>query len=267
MKAAGFGAIFCNIGDHEPADWDIVRRQAANAGVVCGPWLRTITPGGGFSTDKFNLLLIVADAWQAPCIVNSESELKGSGDKITRFMANVIGRRDVAFSVECWPFSNVEWWVLNKYPVLPQLFPQEAEVAKHPEDVKSIWHQYGMNCVVLTFGSYGGIDPNTFNRMAPYGVYTADDCGGEFYRWSPQGTYDPCLAPPVTMPKPPEEIMAQIGSQHGITAFVDWLQKQPGIPGRGPNYKKEDLSTWPWPEKLERTLNMLREDHDKRVPN
>jgi len=59
--------------------------------------------------------------------------------------------------------------------------------------------------------------------------------------------------------------MAKIGADHGITAFVNWLQSQPGVPTKhAPNYDPAVPGTWPWPERLERTLNMLREDHDKR---
>lgn len=265
MKKAGFGAIFCNIGDQHRADaWDVVRDQAKKANILCGPWLRTANENHMFMVDKLDYLIAVADAWNTPFIVNSETELKGSGNQLTKLIAEKIGKRDAAISMEAWPFSNVEWWVLGDYPVLPQIFPQESEAGKNPAACKAQWQAYGMKCVALTFGSYGGIDPNTFDRLSPYGVYTADDCAGNFQAWAPRGICEPCLGTSGIKPKPPEEIMAKIGTQHGITAFVDWLQKQPNVPKRGPNYNAGDLSTWPWPEKLERTLNMLREDHDKR---
>ena len=53
-----------------------------------------------------------------------------------------------------------------------------------------------------------------------------------------------------------------IGYQDGIQAFIDWYRKQPGVPARGPNYNPDDLSTWPWVDKLERTLRILKDDHD-----
>jgi hypothetical protein len=70
---------------------------------------------------------------------------------------------------------------------------------------------------------------------------------------------------PRTPPPPDEEvIMEQIGSQHGITAFIDWLQQQPGVPTEHqPNYDPAKPGTWPWPERLERTLSILRKDHDE----
>lgn len=269
MKAAGFGAIFCNIGDeHSPEAWKTVRAQAAAAGVVCGPWLRTATETHMFSTDKLKFLVAVADAWKSPLIVNSESELKGSGQQLTRLIAETVGRRDAGISVEAWPFSDVEWWLLNEYPILCQIFPQESGAGAHPEQCRSQWYAYGCKCVVYTFGSYHGMDPQTFDRLTPYGVYTADDCNGNFQAWAPLGARNPCQGPNLGIkPHPPEEIMAKIGTSHGITAFIDWLQKQPNMPKRSADYDPANPATWPWPERLERTLNMLREDHDKRVPS
>jgi len=56
--------------------------------------------------------------------------------------------------------------------------------------------------------------------------------------------------------------MEKIGYQDGIESFFDWYRKQPGVPQRGPGYDPNDISTWPWPDKLERTLKILKEQHD-----
>lgn len=274
MKAAGFGAIFCNIGDHPPETWSTVRDQARAAGVICGPWLRTITPGNSFSVDKLDFLIATADRWNTPLIVNSESEMKGSGDQLCKLIAEKVGKRDAGISVEAWPFSDVDWWPLGEYPILVQIFPQEGGLpAQNPEQCRGQWYAYGCKCVAYTFGSYWGMNPNTFDRLSPYGVYTADDCVGNFQEWAPKGTRNPCqgteaIKPPVPkppQPKPPGVMMPDIGTEHGITAFIDWLQKQPDVPTEHkPNYNPQQPGTWPWPERLERTLNMLREDHDKR---
>jgi len=56
-----------------------------------------------------------------------------------------------------------------------------------------------------------------------------------------------------------------IGYQDGITAFFDWYRKQPNVPKRGPGYNPDDLSTWPWVDKMERTLRILKDDHDAAV--
>lgn len=260
MRDAGFTAIFCNIGDHAPSEWDLIRARAATAGITCGPWLRTAERDNQFSIARLRYLIAIADSWGSPLIVNSESELKGSEAGLTSLIAAELGHRDAAISVECWPFANVAWWPLEDYPFLPQIFPAEAEVAKQPEACKEEWHKYGIECVVFTFGAYGIQKPEDYNRLTPFGVYTADDCAQNYAAWSSQGTHNPC----VTLLEP-EDLVEKIGTQHGITAFVNWLQAQPSIPGRGPNYNEGDMGTWPWPEKLERALNMLVKDHDEVV--
>ena len=56
--------------------------------------------------------------------------------------------------------------------------------------------------------------------------------------------------------------MPKIGYQDGITAFFDWYRAQPGVPQRGPGYDPDDLATWPWVDKMERTLRILKDAHD-----
>ena len=57
----------------------------------------------------------------------------------------------------------------------------------------------------------------------------------------------------------------EIGYQDGITSFFNWYRKQPGVPQRGPGYDPDDIDTWPWPDKMERTLRILKDDHDAAV--
>lgn len=59
--------------------------------------------------------------------------------------------------------------------------------------------------------------------------------------------------------------MEQIGPDHGITAFINWLQQQPGAPTRSANYDPAKPATWPWPERLERTLNLELQDYEHRA--
>jgi hypothetical protein len=59
----------------------------------------------------------------------------------------------------------------------------------------------------------------------------------------------------------------KIGYQDGITAFFDWYRKQPNVPQRGPNYDPDNIDTWPWPDKMERTMRILKDDHDAAVAN
>ena len=153
MKANGFGAIFCNVGDHEPAEWSVVRDRARAANVVCGPWLRTSDESNEFVPNKLLRLIEIADDWDAPYIVNSESELKGSGSDLTEYINRLCSQDEWALSMEPWPFANVDWTPVDA-PVLPQCFGPEwgAKVA----EVRSEWRRVGIRCVVPTYASYSG---------------------------------------------------------------------------------------------------------------
>ena len=200
-----------------------------------------------------------ARTWDAPLICNTEKEIDGSGKEYTSYIAAQIGEREAAISVEANPFSSVEWWPLSRYVVLPQLFPAETGFDPDEGNLRRLWQAWGIDCVVMTYGSYAGMKPNDFLRLSPYGIYAADDCGADYQSWASRGTRIPCKTPTP----PPEEIMEKIGSQHGITGFMKWLREQEGVPQPGPNFNSEDVDTWPWPNKIERTLTILAKDHDE----
>lgn len=86
--------------------------------------------------------------------------------------------------------------------------------------------------------------------------------------------------------------MEPIGYQDGITAFNNWFRAfgkwseafekwatlpneqraitKPPVPpqilARGPNYDRNDITTWPWPDKHERTERKLKDWHDSSIP-
>jgi len=271
MGAAGFGAIFCNVGDYPLDRWSIVRERAQAAGVVCGPWLRTAEGGSGdFDPERLGFLIDVADDWRAPLIVNSESELKGTGRDVTSFIADEVGERDAALSMEPWPFANVDWSPVAHLPLLPQIFgPSWAEDA---DDARAEWYRVGMSCVVSTFGSYSGWSPDLYDRLSPYGVYTGDDCGNDFARWAALGTRDPYA--PDTPTNGGDDDVQTIGYQDGITAAVNRLRSlDPGgtlLVQSGGKWPSIDTLTvpvenWKAYDKLERTLRILKDDHDAAV--
>lgn len=271
MAAAGFGAIFCNIGDHPPESWSTIRSRAAAAGVACGPWLRTADASNRFDFDRFHSLIRCADDWASPLIVNTESEIHGTGTEITTYIDAQLGDRDAAVSMEPWPFDNVGWWPLAKRPMMPQL---ALAVCDYEEAaLREIWHAYGIECVVLTFGSFGGIPASAYDLAAPFGVYTADDCGGDYASWRARGTVEPCIADPTPTPTPPDGDDVKIGSQDGVTASANrWRDLDPGgtlLVKTGSKWPSIDtlagvpMDKWKAYDKLERALSILVEDHDK----
>lgn len=259
MREAGFEAIFCNIRDYEPYEWDTIRSKAAAAGVVCGPWLRTIDANSNFSSGHLDYLIQVADTWEAPLIVNSESELKDSGNELTKLIAEKLKGREAAISMEAWPFANVDWTPLANVPILPQIFPIESYPSQFPDDCRDQWHIRGINCVVLTFGSFQEQNPSDYKRISPYGVYTADDCGGNYKAWASQGTQNPCVHI-----SEPEDTMEKIGSQSGVWTLAKKFRKEwPTLTAKpDPN----DHTTWGAIDKWERAMLILIRDHDKQIP-
>jgi hypothetical protein len=194
MRDAGFSVIFCNVGDYPASDWQVVRDRARAAGVKCGPWLRTADGHGVFDPDRLMHLIDVADSWDwAPLVCNSEKEIDHSGSALTQFIRNEIGDRDAAISTEVRPFADVDWKPLgSSYPILPQNFPAETGIGDSDDTIRMNWYAAGAICVVITYGSYGGMDAGDFDRLSPFGVYTADDCGNDFAAWKPLGSCAPC---------------------------------------------------------------------------
>jgi len=225
MRDAGFGAVYCNIRDYPPEAWQTIRDRARQAGVECGPWGRTAT---GETWDEMMLqrLCSTADAWQSSLIVDSEKELDGHGDALTRHIRDVCGDRDWALSMEAWPYDAVDWTPLADVPVLPQIFPAESEASKNPDHCLDQWRLRGIRCVVFTFGAYAGMTPELYDLLSPYGVYTADDCAGRYAAWKPHGSHNPCAAAPAP-PEPtptPEDEMEPVTDQQARDAVTFAVQ-------------------------------------------
>lgn len=268
MKAAGFEGVFCNVGDFAPEQWDVVRQRCQALGMFCGPWART-AKGDPPQWDQAKLERIIqtADRWGAPLIVNSEKELDGSGATITTEIAKAIGTRDAAISMETTPFASVDWSPVAHLPVLPQVFPAESGKFDTTEAWRKAWWDAGMRCVYMTFGTYaakhGRPEPTWYELQAPYSLYTADDIedGPAGYpNWSPTSTgYVAC-----------KEASMKIGDQDGISASANRLRAlDPGgtiVPqGKTIDDLTQPLSQWKAWDKLERTLRILKDDHDAAV--
>jgi len=271
MAAAGFKATFCNVGDFGPEEWQTVRDRARWAGVTCGPWLRTTDSSGIFKPDRLDELVMVADEWNAPFIVNSETELKGTDGDLTSYIAHTCGARDWALSTEPWPYANVDWQPIASagVPVLPQIFGQRW--AQDADGCRWQWqHVWGVRCVVFTFGAYSAWLPQMYNRLSPYGVFAADDCGNNFVPWRPMGQENPCAdqLPPTNGGG---DNMTKIGSQHGVTAAMNRQRDMdPGgtllvkAGGKWPSISTltQPVEDWKAYDKLERALTILVTDHD-----
>lgn len=268
MAEAGFGILLANVGDFDPSEWQEHRDGCARVGMLCCPWLRTADANGVWDDGKLIRLIDIADDWCTPLVVNSESELDQSGATLTSLIAERVGDRDAALSSLAWPMNSVDWTPVANLPALPQLFTAEGGSAvQDPDGCIWQWHERGVCCVVPTLGSYGGQGPDTIPnlRCSPFGVYTADDMGQDYASWCAYGTHEPCWDG--------GEDVTIIGTQHGITAAVNRMRTLDpkgtllvqGTDGKWPPLNAiEDvpIDKWKAYDKLERTLSILREDHD-----
>ena len=259
MSGAGFTAVYCNIGDHAAEDWNTIRDRANSEKMTCGPWLRT-EQNGEFSVAKLDELLATAKSWGSPAIVNSEKEIDDSWNAWTRFIRDKVESEgvEVAFSTEPWPYARVDWTPLVNIPVLPQLFTDSD--LTDVDDVLGAWWDAGITCVYPTFGSFGGRRPSDYNLQAPYSLYSADDCAQDYAAWSPTSRgYVGCRD------NEQEDIMGTlIGYQDGIKATYNRLVKlDPG--GSNPSRDPNNLDTWGPYDKLQRTLQILKDDHDTAI--
>jgi hypothetical protein len=167
------------------------------------------------------------------------------------------------------PFANVDWSPLADVPILPQCFGPDFADAKAVAD---LWHDYGVKCVFPTFGTYSGWQPNLYPLIAPFSLYTGDDCGNDFKRWSPTGTgFVGCVDQP-TPPNGGGGVPTKIGNQDGIKASVNALRdldptktllvKDPASGWPDLSTLPSDLGKWKAWDKLQRTLQILKDDHD-----
>jgi len=274
MAASGFGAIYCNVGDYPPDEWATIRSRAVAAGVECGPWLRTAEGGtGAFDPERLGFLIDLADEWGTSFIVNTEAEADHSGDEITTFIADEVGGRDAALSMQPWPFASVDWRPVGHLPILPQIFGEQW--GKDAEDARTEWFRQGAQCVVDTFGTYA-IDgkastPAMYHRLSPYGLYTADDCGNNFVPWEEAGQREP-YPPDDVIPPTNGGNVQRIGDQDGVTAAMNRVRDldpagtllTKGADGKWPDISTltQPLSQWKAYDKLQRTLTILKTDHD-----
>lgn len=184
MKAAGFQGAFGNVRDFSPADWALHRAKAATLGMFFGPWGRTSLPNTSiWDPSVLDLLIQTADIWDSPLIINSEKELDGTLDTLTKEIALKVGSRDAAISMQAFLFYSVDWKPVSHLPMLLQIFPQESASAVDAAGCKRVAHERGIRCVYQTVGVYGNAQPSWYNLLSPGSVYPADAIAGNYEAW------------------------------------------------------------------------------------
>lgn len=157
--------------------------------------------------------------------------------------------------------------------IMPQAFPLAAEGGHGvAECVKFCiswgWTQDRIRPLCQVYETNGQVPPAEpfLDESEDYGVglvpYILEQALGGQGRALLDALYPAIIRAPQSGFTPPEDLMEKIGKQHGITGFADWLRAQSDAPPRGPKYDPNNVDTWPWPDKIERTLNILAADHD-----
>lgn len=173
-KCPWIKGVFCNVRDYPVEAWEqVVRPRTLSLGLFCGPWGRVGTGQDGFTPVVVDKIIATMDKWQAPGIVNAEKELDGHQEALNYIVVK-IGNRNCALSVEPIPFANIDWSIAKNIPILPQIFPIEQSVAYNPIDIRNLWWSRGVKCVYMTYGTYGGMQPETFDLKAPFSLFTGD---------------------------------------------------------------------------------------------
>lgn len=168
--------------------------------------------------------------------------------------------------------SDMTAWQVSGAIHQPQAFSGEIPTATFSAAVDHSrawgWRDSQIRPLIQCYPTNGvRPDPGALNAEAaayrmggiPYVVEQALDQDGRDWLHT--------VEPTIAAPQPPDEeeeidVATIIGSQDGIHAAMERLRKlDPG--GTKPNRNPNDLSTWGAWDKLERTLQILKDDHDE----
>lgn len=193
-KCPWIKGVFCNVRNYDSSKWEqIVRPRCLQHGLFCGPWGRTAKGPNDSEWDEtvVDLIADVADDWDdAPSIVNSEKEIDGNNAALT-YIDTRMGSRDYAISMQPIPFANNNWTIVGHVPILAQIMPIDQGGVTHDSlGVKELWHKYGVKCVYMTYGTYGGMKPSDFKLRASYSLFTGDVIMASYSveKWAPTST-------------------------------------------------------------------------------
>lgn len=180
MKAAGFEWVALNIGDHNEDEWALIVQRAQAAGVAALPWRQC------FNDEQVISLCQAAKArYNSKVIVNAEKPLDLGQVSIETIRDSTAGM-DACISTEPWLFDSIAWSRINHHIIELQLFPQENNVSKDPRNCRAHAFSIGALKVKFQYGIHELLPESFPPRKSVYSVYTADDAGQNYARWSPQ---------------------------------------------------------------------------------
>jgi len=267
-----WGAL--NIGDEAAVDpdWLTQRGLLAGAGVTAMPWLHV------HSMTDLDRLLAKADAWGTRYAgVNIEDVVTDNiSPSAVATRLNQWGGKALIVTLP-WVANGQGWSALKEYPFALEYFPFDPVWNPIFDDQKVLIEhacdEIGEGALItFAYGTYPDqiADPARYNLTLPHSLYPGDAIGptpAQWDRWQYNGTTSFITCGGGTP-------MPIIGYNDGIAASVNRLRDLDptgtklvkGADGKWPPLTSlpPDLSTWKAYDKLQRTLQIMKDDHDAR---
>ena len=264
-----WGAL--NIGSeaaHDP-NWIRQRNLMDSVSVVAMPWLHVR------SMADLDRLLATADRWgtryagvNIEDVVSDNLSVPAIGARLEEWGGNAL------IITLPWVANGQGWEALADYPFALEYFPYDP-VWNPIFDNQAVLVSHACNeigqdaKITFLYGTYpGGIaSPARYDLKVAHSFYTGEDIGTTEQQWD---LWDYNAATPfITCGGTPMPI---IGYNDGIAAAVNRLRDMDpkgtimvkGTDGKWPPLSSlpPDVSTWKAYDKLQRTLQILKDDHD-----
>lgn len=265
-----WGAL--NVGDESVADPDWVRQRQlmASAGVTAFPWHHVRTMGG------LDMLLAAADRWGTRYAGVNIEDVVGDHLSVPAIASRLQQWGGKALIITLpWIANGQGWSSLKAYPFALEYFPFDPTWNPIFDDMSVLaehaCHEIGKEAkLTFAYGTYPDevANPARYDLTVAHSLYPGDSVGttpAQWDRWQYNGTtpYFPCSGGTP---------MPVIGYNDGIAAAVNRLRDMDpsgtklvkGADGKWPPITSlpPDLSTWKAYDKLQRTLQILKDDHD-----
>lgn len=269
-----WGAL--NIGAESWADpnWIRQRQLMANAGVTALPWLHVR------SMSTLESLISKANAWGAGAIGLNIEDVVNDGLSVPAIATRVKqwGGRALVITLP-WLPNGQGWSALADYPFAIEYFPYDPDW-NHLLDDRAVLAEHACNeigkdaQISFMYGAYpdGVARPDgnpPYDLTVAHSFYTGDAIGPTVEAWQ-KWRFDGTT--PYVRCSGDNGGVTPIGYQDGITAAMNRLRDlDPGgtllkknAQGKWPGIEtlQVPVSDWRAYDKLERTLTILKDDHD-----
>jgi hypothetical protein len=249
--------------------WDHCRLLWDQNGIQNFPWFhcRSLT--------DVNRLIDVGQQEDAPAIgLNIENVVEDFVNRGVSLqdVAQVLARwtGPVHMATLCWVQNGQGWRALSRCVAALEIFIDEVPACQDIDGCITHALEEGLPNVTLMLKTKSPNTPATYgkNFSVCHSLYTADDITPTAQAWQAWEFNGTCIAP-----KPPNGGgMVPIGDQDGIVAAVNRLRTldpagtllQPDAKGKWPPLESLTVPVKDWKayDKFQRTLQILKDDHD-----